>query len=75
MKHSKETAVVHHHTPNMGGIQELDAANPRIKQTNMGSSGIIQATSEVKCVDCNLIFLNSDELLRHISELHVTKTE
>ena len=76
IKHSKETGgnINAHHTQNMDGIQELDA-NPRIKQINMANSGIIQTTSEVKCVDCNLIFINSDELLRHMSELHVTKTE
>ena len=61
-----------HHISDMDCIQEIDAI-PRIKKINVNSRA--QATSEVKCVDCNLIFLNSDGLLRHISELHVTKTE
>ena len=42
---------------------------------NIDHHGIHVENSDLKCVDCNLIFINSDELLRHISAIHVTKTE
>ena len=64
MKHAgKETATGNNILPANMEIGEL------IQQNTTCSP------SEVKCVDCNLIYINSDELLRHISAVHVNKTE
>ena len=56
-----------------------ETATGNILPANMEIGELIQqntcSPSEVKCVDCNLIYINSDELLRHISAVHVNKTE
>ena len=56
-----------------------ETATGNILPASMEIGELIQqntcSPSEVKCVDCNLIYINSDELLRHISAVHVNKTE